>query len=372
MSNWKDFKFQVQYIETDNLAFARRAFASFNGKGKKRQSAFSRLRNEVHVVRIDNDTTDEQDVAIERKVSIVEKHDCYPVEEKSSLAQYPGTFTNVSTFRTLSEAELEVACNWHNTYFHYVPLHVSCFFMFRDIVKTYDAYKKDLTPKLLEELAAMVQGLFGDLPQYQESVAEAYRKYHTTKYGFKGSWHDDAYAVALLQLYKRLGGEESIPLTLLDRFEDLDTYFDPAILNIANFNFEYQEVPRRPNPMRNLNELNGGKQSVVSLQNRIDTLSDSHKWRKAVQRLQESDWTFDMSRLPKVEMVRLGDILIDEDIQRILDAPHCAGIIDGNKFDPALLQCLQCIKNSNGEFISIDGQHTASVLAGLIVAGLLG
>jgi hypothetical protein len=88
--------------------------------------------------------------------------------------------------------------------------------------------------------------------------------------------------------------------------------------------------------------------------------------------LQESDWTFDMSRLPKVEMVRLGDILIDEDIQRILDAPHCAGIIDGNKFDPALLQCLQCIKNSKGEFISIDGQHTASVLAGLIVAGLLG
>mgnify|MGYP003671572550 CR=1 FL=1 len=70
--------------------------------------------------------------------------------------------------------------------------------------------------------------------------------------------------------------------------------------------------------------------------------------------------------------IPLKDILIDEDIQRILDAPHCAGIIDGNKFDPALLQCLQCIKNSKGEFISIDGQHTASVLAGLIVAGLLG
>ena len=62
MTNWQDFKFQVQYIETDNLAFARKAFAVFNGKGKKRQSAFSRLRNEDHVVSIDNDTKDEQNV----------------------------------------------------------------------------------------------------------------------------------------------------------------------------------------------------------------------------------------------------------------------------------------------------------------------
>ena len=372
MTNWQDFKFQVQYIETDNLAFARRAFASFNGKGKKRQSAFSKLRNEVYVVRLDNDTSDEQDVSVERKVSIAEKHDCYPVEERSSLAQYPGTFTNVSTFRTLSDAELEIACNWHNTYFHYVPLHVSCYFMFRDMVKTFDAYKKDLTPKLEQDLAAMIQGLFGDLPQYQESVSEAFRKYHTTKYGIKGNWNDEGYAVALLQLYKRLGGKEYVPLTLLDRFEDLETYFDPAILNITNFTFEYQDVPRRPNPMRNLNELVAGKQSVVTLQDRVDQLANSHKWKKAVQVLQESDWQFDISRLPKVEMIQLGDILLDEDIQRILDTPHCAGIINPKSFDPALLQCLQCIKNSDGQFISIDGQHTASVLAGLIVAGLLG
>ena len=173
-------------------------------------------------------------------------------------------------------------------------------------------------------------------------------------------------------MYKRLGGKEYVPLTLLDRFEDLETYFDPAILNITNFTFEYQDVPRRPNPMRNLNELVAGKQSVVTLQDRVDQLANSHKWKKAVQVLQESDWQFDISRLPKVEMIQLGDILLDEDIQRILDTPHCAGIINPKSFDPALLQCLQCIKNSDGQFISIDGQHTASVLAGLIVAGLLG
>jgi hypothetical protein len=38
--NWQDFKFPVQYIETDNKAFARKAFAAHNGKGKKRQSTY--------------------------------------------------------------------------------------------------------------------------------------------------------------------------------------------------------------------------------------------------------------------------------------------------------------------------------------------
>ena len=370
--NWQDFKFPVQYIETDNKAFARKAFAAHNGKGKKRQSAFSRLRNEVHVVRIDNDTTDEQDVAIERKISIAEKHECYPVEEKSSLLRHPGTFANISTFRTLSENELEIACNWHNTYFHYSTLHVSCFFMFRDMIRTFESYKKDLTPKLLEDLAALIQNTFGDLPQYQQNVAEAYRKFHKHRYGIDGNWHDDAYAVALLQLYKQLGGKETIPLTLIDRFEDLYSFFDPAILNNTDFNFVYQEVRRLPNPMKTLNELVGGKQSVVTLQDRVDQLLKSHKWKKAVQTLKDTDWKFDHSRMPKVAMIRLGDILIDEDIQRILDALHCAGIIAPKTFDPALLTVLQCIKTSNGEFVSIDGQHTSSVLAGLIVAGLLG
>jgi hypothetical protein len=370
--NWQDFKFPVQYIETDNKAFARKAFAAHNGKGKKRQSAFSRLRNEVHVVRIDNDTTDEQDVAIERKVSIAEKHECYPVEEKSSLLRHPGTFANISTFRTLSENELEIACNWHNTYFHYSTLHVSCFFMFRDMIRTFESFKKDLTPKLLEDLAALIQNTFGDLPQYQQNVAEAYRKFHKHRYGIDGNWHDDAYAVALLQLYKQLGGKETIPLTLIDRFEDLYSFFDPAILNNTDFNFVYQEVRRLPNPMKTLNELVGGKQSVVTLQDRVDQLLKSHKWKKAVQTLEDTDWKFDHSRMPTVAMIRLGALLIDEDIQRVLDAIHCAGIINPKTFDPALLTVLQCIKTSNGEFVSIDGQHTSSVLAGLIVAGLLG
>ena len=40
-------------------------------------------------------------------------------------------------------------------------------------------------------------------------------------------------------------------------------------------------------------------------------------------------------------------------------------------FDPALLQCLQCIKRNDGQFVSIDGQHTGSVIAGLIDEGFI-
>ena len=71
---WQDFEVPVLYIETDNLAFARRAFSIVNGKGKKKQTAYQKLRNEVNVVRIDGDTTDEDEVITERKVSIAEKH----------------------------------------------------------------------------------------------------------------------------------------------------------------------------------------------------------------------------------------------------------------------------------------------------------
>jgi hypothetical protein len=371
MTDWRNFEFPVQYIETDNLAFARKAFSILNGRGKKKQTAYQKLRNEVFIVRIDEDTSDEDDVKIERKVSIAEKHDCYPVEPISPLAKHPGTFSNIATFKTLSDDELELACGWHNKYFHYVSMHVSCFFMFRDMARTYKSAKKEITEKLQNDLAAMIQGLFGDLYQYQESVTEAYRKWHVTEYGYEGAWRDEAYAVALLQLYKHFSGTEHVPQSLIDHYEDLINFFDPAILAMTDFNFEYQEVVKRPNPMINLNPLKRGTGKVVDLQDRIDTLQKSHKWRKAIAAWEAAGFKFDMSRMPKVAMVRLGDILIDEDIQRALDEAHCAGIIDINKFDPALLQTLQCIKTSDGRFVSIDGQHTSSVIAGLIFAGAI-
>ena len=233
ITDWREFEFPVQYIETDNLAFARRAFSILNGKGKKKQSAYQQLRNAVFIVRIDKDKTDDEDVDLEKKVSVSEKHNCFPVEADSDLAKYPGTFTNIATFKTLDEDELEVACGWHDQYFHYESVHVSLFFIYRDLCRQFDSAKLKLTTKLQEELAALVQTCFGNLSQFQESVTEAHRRWTVQRYGYQANWDDDAYACALIQLYQHFGGKEKVAPTLLDRFDGLIEFFDEDILNLA-------------------------------------------------------------------------------------------------------------------------------------------
>ena len=232
-TDWREFKYPFLYIETDNLAFARKAFSILNGKGKKKQSQYQQLRNSVFVVRIDKDTTDEEDVALEEMVSMAEKHNCFPVEESSDLLKYPGTFTNISTFTSLSINEIDVSCGWHDVYFHYENVHVSLFFIFRDLCREFESAKIALTPLLLKELAALVQNLFGNLSQFSESVKEAHRRWHEKQYGYKGAWNDDAYACALIQLYQKFGGKEKVAPTLLDRFNDLIDFFDEDILSLA-------------------------------------------------------------------------------------------------------------------------------------------
>lgn len=233
ISDWRTFEFPVQYIETDNLSFARRAFGLLNGKGKKPQSAYQQLRNSVFIVRIDNDTSDEDDVLVEKLVSIAEKNDCFPVEAGSTLSKYPGTFSNIATFQTCNEDEVELATHWHNKYFHYESMHVSTFFIFRDISRAFSSAKLPVTEKLQEELAGLIQHLFGDLSQYQESVKRAHRLWTTKRYGYQANWDDDAYACALLQLYKHFGGTEKVAPNIIDRFDDIIDFFDADILSLA-------------------------------------------------------------------------------------------------------------------------------------------
>ena len=233
ITDWKTFEFNVQYIETDDLAFARRAFATLNGKGKKKQSAYQLLRNDVYIIRIDGNTSDEDEVAIEKKVSIAEANECFPVEEDSPLCRYPGTFTNIATFKTMTNDEIELATKWHNKYFHREPVHVCLFFMFKDIFREFNSAKLPITEKLQEELAWLIQNLFVNPAEYSTSAKEAYNRWHMKRYGYLGSWNDDAYACGLLHLYKRFKGQERLPLTLLDRFDDLIDFFDQDLLNLA-------------------------------------------------------------------------------------------------------------------------------------------
>jgi len=234
VDDWREFEFPIQYIETDNLAFARRAFSLLNGKGKKKQSAYMQLRNSVFIVRIDKDLSDDDDVSVEKLVSIAEKNECFPIESFSGLNKYPGTFGNIATFKSCNEKEVELATSWHNEYFHYESLHVSTFFIFRDIHRAFNSAKLPVTETLQQELAGLVQTLFGDLGQYQESVTRAHRLWTVKRYGYQANWDDDAYACALLQLYKKFGGQERVAPNIIDRFDDIIDFFDEDILSLAD------------------------------------------------------------------------------------------------------------------------------------------
>ena len=233
VTDWKEFEYAFWYIETDNLAYARKAFGILNGKGKKAQSQYQQLRTSVFVVRIDKDRTDPEDVEAERMVSIAEKHNCFPVEENSDLLKHPGTFSNVSIFKTLTPTELDTACEWHNKYFHYEGVHVNLFFIYQHLCREFGAAHMPITDNFKEELAALIQSLFGNLSQYAESCKEAYRLYTTKQHGYPGNWRDEAYACALVQLYQKFGGKEKIAPTLLDRFDDLVEFFDEDIVSLA-------------------------------------------------------------------------------------------------------------------------------------------
>lgn len=232
-TDWRTFKFPFYFVETDSLAFARRAFGVHNGKGSKKQSQYMQLRNAVYIVRIDKETSDADEVAKERKVSIAEKHNCFPVEVSSDYTKYPGTFTNISTFEGLSDDEIDMACAWHNKYFHYEGIHVSLFFIYRDFVRKFKPAKCKVTSQLEEELAALIQSLFGNLAQFADSCKKVWRLYTEAKFGYEDDWNDDIYAEALLQLYKRFGGTEKLPKSITETHEDLVEFFDEDILNLV-------------------------------------------------------------------------------------------------------------------------------------------
>ena len=107
------------------------------------------------------------------------------------------------------------------------------FFIYRDLCREFNGAKLPISNKLQEELAALIQRLFGNLSQFQESVTEAHRRWSEKRYNYKAAWDDDAYACALIQLYKKFGGTEKVAPTLLDRFDDLIEFFDTDIMNLV-------------------------------------------------------------------------------------------------------------------------------------------
>ena len=77
------------------------------------------------------------------------------IPEAFTFKNYPGTFPNIATFKTLGYDELELACGWHNKYFHYEPKCTLVVSMFPDM-SLQIVPKRDFTEKLQHEMAGVI------------------------------------------------------------------------------------------------------------------------------------------------------------------------------------------------------------------------
>lgn len=226
-SDWREVEMPVLYIETTNKAFARKAFALINGKGKKKISAWYDHRTKVLSVRIDG-SNDAEDVEAWEKQVICEKYDCYPVDKESTFVGLPGTFTHMQAMN-LNNDILEMSCKFHNDYFHYDEINGALWFMMEDLHKAFGAAHITITDKFLKELAGILQGYFAGIAQFHEAVHRAHTRWGIYTYGYEVSWQDDAIAAVLVLMYKKLGGTQQIPQPLLDRFSKILDFIDDDI-----------------------------------------------------------------------------------------------------------------------------------------------
>lgn len=226
-SNWKDVEIPVLYIETSSKAFARKAFALINGKGKKKISPYYEHRTKVMARRID-DSEDDEDKNAEIKQQICEKYHCYPIDDEGPFVGKPGTFTHMQALNLPNEV-LELACKFHNQYFHYDQIDGSLWFMINDIYQAFTAAKIDITDEFMRELAGILQGYFAGLYEFHQSVKGAHGRWGEHTYGYEVPWDDDAIAATLVMLYKKLGGTQKIPQPMLDRFDKLLDFVDDDI-----------------------------------------------------------------------------------------------------------------------------------------------
>ena len=229
-TDWKEVEVAVLYIETNSKAFARKAFALINGRGKKKITPWYDHRTKVMSVRIDG-STDPDDIKAEIKQSICEKYNCYPIDDEGPFVGKPGTFTHMQALN-LDDDILELCCKFHNDYFHYDAINGSLWFMISDIAKSFKAAKIKVTDKFLKELAGILQQYFAGLEEFHASVHKAHRQWGEHTYGYEVSWDDDSIAAVLVMLYKNLGGTQQIPQPLLDRFEKILDFIDEDIKDL--------------------------------------------------------------------------------------------------------------------------------------------
>ncbi len=132
--------------------------------------------------------------------------------------------------------------------------------------------------------------------------------------------------------------------------------------------FNYNEVTRKPNPLKNFYALDKKKDTIRSLTANIEKLQGARNYKKVKKLMEDEGMQFDAKLLPQSDMIALGEFDkegagISEMVQRQLDTAHCGKIINPATYNEALSQSLYAVKKSDGCFQLIDGQHTATVIA---------
>jgi hypothetical protein len=133
----------------------------------------------------------------------------------------------------------------------------------------------------------------------------------------------------------------------------------------------YETVVRKPNVMKNRNPLKQKTSRVIPLADRVKELQTYKGWQKLIAEYQKQGIQIDPKLRPLIKMVKLKFLFIDEDIQRALDSKHCTNIAGIGNFNPMYLQVFYCVKvPGKEEFHSVDAQHTATLIAAMIDAGI--
>ena len=127
---------------------------------------------------------------------------------------------------------------------------------------------------------------------------------------------------------------------------------------------------REDSKLETLNPLKNPKKKLVPLADRVKQLKRSNLWKAQMRNWKDNNKFMNVDLLPKIKKFRLGDIMIDEDIQRALVTEACSNrICHYQKFGEYYIQTPYVQVMSNGTIKNINGQHTTTVVATLIEEG---
>ena len=108
--------------------------------------------------------------------------------------------------------------------------------------------------------------------------------------------------------------------------------------------------------------------TVVDLTNE---LKGYKKFQDVIEFYKANKILFKSKDIPKFESHKLRDLLTPEEVQRLLDKPHCARIT--RDFDPRLLSPIYVVRlNGSKQLLVVDAMHTQTIVAYLAKEGLWG